>query len=295
MKHEEKFLSAVKSRVSMVAEQYRQAFDHDKQMKDDIKADVISIDDAPPEEIVGFVVRVDEPKHSWSHEACKKHIEEIDSYLEDSGFAFYSKRGSSSRYGRGQMVSRFADTFVGFEDEVTRTLHNRYFDYYLRIVLMVRAGASDEEVIASEEEEATSDAPFLGEAITGQLAGFARRMSNAEKGLGAKGPILNFKTTRQYRGEIKTAYEGLGYHAKMKIPQKFSADMEPVSMRLLVGSFIELLMLAWEKEHKDQFPEASAWAQEFVHYYDAFLIEFRREAEFVKVGDKAEQLDLLAF
>lgn len=286
MNHDEKFISAVKSRAKVAADEYRYALSFAT------KGD-------PLGKTKSFIVRVDEPKHSWADKACKEHLKSIDEKLQQAGYDYYDARGSVTKYGRGQEVSRFMDTFTGFEDEVTKTLHKQFFDYYVRIALMARAGASTEEIVENEKREATSEQPHLGDEIVSQLADWTREASEAEKGLGAKGPILSFKTTENFRKDIKFAVEESSVLVKMKIPRDIRGDLESISIKFYVACFIEMLMLAWEDDPEygqpqTRYPAASEWASEFVKYFEAYMTEYRRETEFVKVGDASDQLDLLA-
>lgn len=294
MDKKNKYISAVKSRAKLIADEYRRAIQHDKAMRSDIKSGKLSKDDAPADEHIGFVVRVDEPKHSWAEEFCRNDLKTIDEELLGAGFDYFDARGAGTRFGRGQYVSRFMDTFTGFEDEVTNTLHKEFFDYYLRIALMARAGVSTEEIVENEKNVATSDQPFLGDELVKELAEWAKHMQSIEHGLGNKGPILNFKTTARLKKEIKfSAEEGIAGHIKQQIPRHVRMEMEPISVKLFVALFIELMMLSDWIGGKLSYPEAFDWAREFMRYFRAYMKEYRRETEFVKVDDSDKQLDLL--
>lgn len=288
MNKQEKFKSAAKSRAELLAEEYKRAHD--------IKGE----DGRPGRDMHPFVVRIGEPKHTWAADACRDDLQEIDKRIKGLGYEYRDARGSSTRFGRGYYVARFMDTFTGYEDQVTKTLHVDFFDYYLRIAWLVRSDASHEDIIKNEKLQATSVQPFLGEELTQHLIDWATYAKDSEVDTGNRGPILTFRTTDLLKGKIRVGVKQTADQVWSTIPSIYQEIVEDASIRLFVGCFIEMMMLSIDYEGRNKYPKASEWASEFLDYFRTYLFHYRVEYDFdpptagVRKGSSSENLDLFA-
>lgn len=241
-------------------------------------------------EMVNFVIRIGQNKHLWAEEEMSIQMHEIDSEIQAEGYKYYDARGSVARFGRGYSYSRFADIFTQKQDEVTRTAHE-YLDPYLRISLMVRNGASDQEILENEHDK-SDNVPVS------DLISHSRTMLSLDQGYPE--PVGSFRTIPLYRDQMKFSMDATVMQARQNVPMKY-AKLKG-SAKFIILSYVELLMLAipeqegaliLPEDYTESLPDGHKFAAEFWSHMRYIIKEFRRESEFVKISDAENQLDLM--